>query len=211
MRFVTMREKWLIGTLVLFYTVGAMGMLLPEHAAFFQTLSPFNLLLTFSILLLARKKKTTNWYLFLAIGTIAGFTVEWIGVHTGYLFGNYQYGTNLGWKLDGIPVIIGFNWLLMIVGSASVAARIFNNRWYEIISAALLMTLFDVVMEPVAIQSDFWQWENNVIPIYNYVCWFLIGGVLQFIYYQLKLRESNKVNDALLLIMTVFFIILNVF
>jgi len=206
-----MRERWLIVILIIFYSVGMIGMLLPEYKAFFQTLSPYNLVLTFLILLLARKEKNKNWYLFLIIGTLVGFIVEWVGVHTGYLFGNYRYGANMGWKIDGIPIIIGFNWLLMIVGSASISERIFNNRWLEIVCAAFIMTIFDVVMEPVAIQSDFWQWKNNTIPFYNYVCWFVVGGILQFVYHALYLREPNKVHDFLLWVMTVFFIILNVF
>ena len=211
MRSFTMREKWLIGILVLFYTVGTIGMLLPDYKDFFLTLSPFNLLLTFAVLLIGRKEKNKNWYIFLGIGCLTGFAVEWIGVHTSWLFGQYYYGENLGWKLNEIPIIIGLNWLLMIVGSASISARLFNNRWYEIISSALIMTAFDAIMEPVAIKSDFWHWKNEIIPIYNYVCWFGVGFLLQWVYQVLKLRESNKVHDALLLVMTVFFIVLNVF
>jgi putative membrane protein len=73
------------------------------------------------------------------------------------------------------------------------------------------MVGFDVLMEPVAISSDFWTWIDGYIPIYNYVCWFLVGLFLQLIYHFFKLNESNKVNDSLFVIMTLFFIILNIF
>jgi putative membrane protein len=66
-------------------------------------------------------------------------------------------------------------------------------------------------MEPVAISSDFWSWTDGYIPIYNYVCWFIVGLFLQLIYHFFKLNEANKVNDALFIIMTLFFIILNIF
>lgn len=206
-----MKEKVLIAILFLFYLVGLIGILAPSQKLFFLSLSPYNLILSFTVLLIARNLKNTNWYLFLGIVVLTGYIVEWIGVHTSWLFGQYNYGENLGWKLNEIPIIIGFNWLLMIVGSASISARFFNNRWYEIISSALIMTAFDAIMEPVAIKSDFWHWKNEIIPIYNYVCWFGVGFLSQWVYQVLKLRESNKVHDALLLIMIVFFIVLNVF
>ena len=58
-------------------------------------------------------------------------------------------------------------------------------------------------------KSDFLSWKNNVIPLYNYLCWFLAGLLLQVIYQKTSLWEENKVNDTLFITMFVFFIILN--
>ena len=33
----------------------------------------------------------------------------------------------------------------------------------------------DLIMEPVAIANQFWSWEGGDVPLYNYVCWFLIA------------------------------------
>jgi uncharacterized membrane protein len=33
-----------------------------------------------------------------------------------------------------------------------------------VVDAALLTTLFDFIMEPVAMELYFWQWQNNVVP-----------------------------------------------
>ena len=63
------------------------------------------------------------WTLPIAVFLIAfaiGFSAELIGVHSGMLFGNYSYGNNLGLKLAEVPLIIGINWGVLAVTSASI-------------------------------------------------------------------------------------------
>jgi uncharacterized membrane protein len=55
--------------------------------------------------------------------------------------------------------------------------------------AALLMVALDVLIEPVAVALDFWQWENAVIPIQNFVMWFANG-----FYYSTNSSKNCKAN-----------------
>lgn len=200
----------LILMIVIFYTVGTVGMMLPHYREQFLDLSFFNLLLSFTIVLLARNKRLQHFILFLFLCFLTGMLAEWIGTKTGLLFGNYSYGDNLGSKISGVPLVIGFNWGILVVASASVVMRLKLNFWWSVVASALLMTLFDVLMEPVAIKSDYWTWVGD-IPLYNYVCWFAVSLPLHYIYFRSGLAESNKVFDALFLVMSIFFIILNLF
>lgn len=205
------RPALLIAILILFYSVGTIGILLPKYNAYFLSLSFFNLLLSFIVILLARKNQFLYFFLFLVFCFIIGISVEVIGTKTGLLFGNYQYGQNLGFKLLGVPFVIGINWGILVVSSASIINKIKANWLFKVVLSALLMTFLDILMEPVAMESDFWHWKNGVIPFYNYVCWFLVALPLHFIYFKFKLVESNKVYDALFIILIVFFSILNIF
>ncbi len=198
----------LIAILILFYTVGVVGISLPEYRDFFLSLSFFNLLLSMLIVLLARKHRFQHFILFLFVCFLVGITVEVIGTKTGLLFGNYSYGANLGPKIYGVPVVIGFNWGILVVSSASFIHRLKNLPLIgKVILSALLMTLFDVLMEPIAIASDYWSW-NGPIPFYNYVCWFAVSLPLHYLYYKTKLVEINKVFEVLFIIMSLFFVIL---
>jgi putative membrane protein len=134
--------------------------------------------------------------------------VELIGVHTGYLFGDYHYDNNLGLKIYEVPLVIGLNWGLLTSVSASLIHRFFTNEIVKILTGALIMTFFDVLMEPVAVKSGFWTWNKGEIPLYNYVCWFLVSILLQGVFIKLKLSETNKVNNVLFISMFVFFITL---
>lgn len=204
------KENLLIGILIIFYTVGTIGILLPAFTEQFLALSFFNLVLSITVVLLARKKDFFKFLFFLTLCFLTGMTAEWIGTKTGWLFGDYWYGKNLGPKIDGVPYVIGLNWGILVVSSASIINRIQANAIVKAILAALLMTGLDFLMEPVAISSDFWHWKGE-IPFYNYVCWFVISLPLHYIYFRWKIVETNKVFTSLFMILTIFFIILNVF
>lgn len=199
----------LIGILVIFYTVGVIGVSFSPWKDLLLALTPLVLLMSFTILIIAREHKKTEWYYFLAFCGLVGWTVEWVGVHTGLLFGDYAYGENLGPKLLGIPLMISVNWCLVTITSASIAGHLKFGKFLNAFVAATLMVVLDFAIEPVAIQSDFWTWAGGVIPFFNYVCWFVVGWILQLVLHFTELNETNKVNDGLLVIMLLFFLSLN--
>ncbi len=199
----------LIAIALIFYTVGTLGMLDANNRDWFLGLTPFNLILSFFILSAASHPHRKRLFFVLAVSFFVGIIVEFIGVHTGLLFGNYYYGNNLGYKFIEIPLVIGLNWGLLVVCSGSIANRMKLSIIPTIILGAALMTGLDYLIEPVAIKSDFWHWKNEEIPIYNFVCWFLIALPLQWLNYKWNNQISNKVYDALFIILVLFFTILN--
>ncbi len=199
----------LIAVLVILHVVGLIGILLPKTRDLVLSLSPINLFLGFIVLLFSDVKNVRSILIFVSLAFIIGFGSELIGVHTGLLFGEYSYGANLGIKFLDVPLIIGINWAVLAITSSSLSEKLTKNLWIKVIINSLLMVLFDFIMEPVAMKSDFWSWENDVIPFYNYVCWFLVAIVLQVIYLFLFKIESNKVYKSLFFIQLVFFLFLN--
>ena len=193
----------------IFYLVGLLGISLDSYKSFFVGLSFFHLLLSFGVLILARKKHSGAFWLFMIAAFGLGMLAEWIGVHTGALFGQYQYGPILGPKLLGVPLIIGINWAMLSIVSASLLATLKLHFWVEVALASLLMVFLDFLMEPVAVKLGFWNWHNGKIPVFNYICWLLISIVLQTIYCKWRLNEKNNVAVALFIFMTVFFSVLN--
>lgn len=199
----------LIAVLVILHVVGLIGISFPKTRDLVLSLSPINLFLGFIVLLFSDVKNVRSILIFVFLAFIIGFGSELIGVHTGLLFGEYSYGANLGIKFLDVPLIIGINWAVLAITSSSLSEKLTKNLWVKVIINSLLMVLFDFIMEPVAMKSDFWSWENDVIPFYNYVCWFLVAMVLQVIYLFLFKIESNKVYKSLFFIQLVFFLFLN--
>lgn len=204
------KQAILIGLLIIFYTVGIIGLSLESYRDEFLSLSFFNLALSFVLLLIGRHIHSMRFYAFILFAFVVGVGVELIGIHTGYLFGDYSYGESLGFKFYDVPVIIGINWGMLAIISASIAKRFQMNRYLQAIVAALFMLFLDVLIEPVAMVSDYWTWEGDVIPLFNFVCWFGVALLLQFVYFGLNLAEKNKVAVALYCIQFVFFVILNI-
>lgn len=199
----------LIAILIIFHMVGLIGIMLPDFKQLILSLSFLNLLLAFTVIILAENENILLLISFLSIAFIIGISVELIGVHTGMLFGDYSYGANLGPKLWGVPLVIGINWGVLSITTASITQKINLPVYLKIIVNAFLLVLFDFVMEPVAMKSDFWSWKNDEIPLFNYVCWFFVALILQLIYHWIRKPKSNKVFNALFVIQLLFFIILN--
>ena len=199
------KTKILIGIILLFHLIGSIGLALPNSKSYFLSLSAYNLLLSFVIVVLASNKKTVVFFSFILFVFLTGFFVEWIGVHTHYLFGNYTYGDNLGMKILGIPPIIGVNWVVLILITHSISLKISKHQILSPILAALLMVGLDFLIEPVAIKSDYWSWFENHIPVFNYVCWFFISLIIHFIYNKIRLTEQNTVYNCLYIVLIVFF------
>ena len=200
---------FLIAILIIFHMVGLIGIMLPDFKQLILSLSFLNLLLAFTVIILAENENKLLLISFLSIAFIIGISVELIGVHTGMLFGDYSYGANLGPKLWGVPLVIGINWGVLSITTASITQKINLPVYLKIIVIAFLLVLFDFVMEPVAMKSDFWSWKNDEIPLFNYVCWFFVALILQLIYHWIRKPKSNKVFNALFVIQLLFFIILN--
>jgi len=203
-----MSERWIRIILLILYIVGAVGMLVPSTRWWFVQLSALNLFISFIGIVFSRKSKHLHFILFLGIAFVIGVAVELIGVHTSYLFGNYYYGNNLGLKWHGVPLIIGANWGILAVTSAAVVHRFELNKHLGALISAVLMVLFDYILEPVAMKLDYWHWSNGEIPVYNFVCWLGVSYLLQWIYQRMKLPEVNKVAESLFLMMFIFFTLL---
>src|SRR5437867_4252461 len=61
-----------------------------------------------------------------------------------------------------------------------------------VIDAALLTTLFDYILEPLAVKLGYWKWlPDNSIPIYNFVCWSIINSALLTVFRLLKFNKHN--------------------
>jgi bisanhydrobacterioruberin hydratase len=202
-------KQWvLLAIIVIFHTVGFVG-LQSTSREYFLSLSPLNLLLSFSCLVLSFQHFTRRLFLAILVVGVVGFSAEYIGVHTQLLFGNYLYGKNLGLKLVEIPLVIAVNWAML---SFSALAIVFSLRVPLVVKALLsaaLMTFLDVLIEPVAITSDFWSWEDGIIPMYNYVCWFVLSFLLHFWLLKRGVVEQNTVGIGLYVVLVLFFGLLN--
>jgi bisanhydrobacterioruberin hydratase len=205
------KEKLVIVFFGIIYLVGFFGSIIPAYRTLFLSLTPLILILSFCAILCTLSRPIKPTLTFLLFSGLVGFIAELIGVNTKLLFGNYHYESNLGVKIAGVPVIIAINWAIVTIGAAHCSALLSANKLARMIIAAFLMLLFDFILEPVAIKSGFWNWEGGLIPAYNYICWFFIGLFLQIIYFSKIKHDSNKVIIALFLLMTVFFICLNLF
>ncbi len=196
---------WILG---LFHAIGLGLFLYPDRP---QGLSGMNMLLCTILLWGSAYDYRKEFWAVLGIA-LGGFTVEAIGVNTGLLFGEYEYGQELGWKLLGVPVVLGLNWYCVVAASAHVVFRWVPSSWPLVVRGVLTGLLcmgLDFLIEPVAMRYDFWDWEGHVIPLFNYVCWWLFATIFASIYLH-YIRTINKTAHLLFFVWLVFFLLLNI-
>lgn len=210
---------------IIIHGFGIIGILSPNYRECFIKCTPFNLIIMALLLLLQQEQRDKKFWLFAGVCFFTGFCAELIGVHTGLLFGDYMYGTILGPRLAQVPLLIGLNWFAIVycVGSfmeklhhkmASASAATVSPLLVMIsvvIDGAAIATLFDYFMEPVAVSLGYWHWKSSDIPLYNYVCWFVLSALLLLLMRKLKVSTKNHFATHLLIIQVLFFLLLNLF
>ncbi|MBX2933345.1 MAG: carotenoid biosynthesis protein [Ferruginibacter sp.] len=213
---------------VLFHTIGLVGLLYFDKS-FFLEATPFNLLLSFALLVWTQAEKNLHFLFFFIACFLVGMAVEIIGIHTGVLFGDYTYGNVLGFKFKDVPLLIGINWFIIIyccgISVHTLLMKMINRVAADtgntpaamkalsvIIDGATLAVFFDWLMEPVAVKLGYWVWNGDgSIPVFNYMCWFVVSVLLLAVFHFAKFSKQNKFAVNLLLIQMMFFLLLRTF
>jgi putative membrane protein len=196
----------LITIIILFHTVGIVGLSIPSLRPLFLKILPWHLLLMLAVIMLSHKPFAGNFLIFALVIMITAFLGEWIGVHKTWLFGDYTYGKTLGLKFAGIPLTIVINWFLLVYSTGVLMqwAR-FKNVFIRVIAGAILLVLLDLLIEPTAAKFDYWHWAGAGVPVKNYPCWFIIGGLMLFLFERFSFKRQSLVAPVFLLIEFLFF------
>jgi putative membrane protein len=171
-----------------------------------------------------QEEKNMGFLLFLWAVFMVGFFSEVAGVNTGLLFGKYKYGAALGPQFLKVPIVIAINWFIIIyccgISTYTLLMKVITSVTVDtkepalvlkamsvIVDGATLAVLFDWLMEPIAIKLGFWTWlGDGSIPVYNYICWFVISMLLLTIFHFCNFPKRNKFAVNLLLIQAMFIV-----
>jgi putative membrane protein len=114
-----------------------------------------------------------------------------------------------------VPVVIAFNWVLVILGALILARLITRSRVAAAFLAAALAAGFDLLLEPAAMRLGYWSWTGVAaladIPVRNYVAWFLIALAAGLPFALLRIPAKSRVPMAYFLIQAAYFAALRLF
>ncbi len=191
---------YLVGVVVLYSN------LYPDFILF----TPFTLLFSLSIVLYCHSDWNIKSIGFLALIFSAGLGVEILGVQSGLIFGEYNYGEVLGPKIHGTPWMIGINWVMLIYCCGCTMEKYFasSSLWKKVLLGALLMVSLDILIEPVAVHYGFWYWPDGYIPMQNYLAWFILSCLFLSIFHLIFKNLRNNTAVALFFLQFLFFFFL---
>ena len=195
-----------ISIIWIFHLTGIFGILY-GNSEWFINLSPLNLSVSFFLLVFVNKNhfKTIT---FILICFFVGMISEILGVNYGLIFGDYEYGNALGYRLFGVPLLIGANWAILTLSCSALSATLFNSIFVKIIMGVFLMVMLDAVIEPIAPLLDFWEFNGGKAPLKNYLGWIMVSFPLNCFYHILKIRVNGTFTHHLYILNILFFSIL---
>ena len=195
--------------LILVYVSGSIGFVV--NPVFFSPFTPYTLLLTCFVFLIHQPISNKKFISSFFIIAFLGYVIEVIGTKTGILFGNYKYGNGLGFKLLDVPLVISINWAMLICAGIIAVSKIFKNKFIVISVTALLVTFIDLIIEQVAHELDFWQFEGGLPGLHNYLGWIGVVFFTSYIFYPSIIKGNSLVSSIVLILQIIFFTSLFIF
>lgn len=202
-----------------FLIVWVMVMILTPIGIWIGGEDPFPLLATTGVLaqaILVILSLATTWSFsrvvtIVAFMLIATWSIEAVGLATGFPFGNYAYTSKLLPQSSGVPWLIPIAWLMMLPPAWAVAATIIDSirssyqRIIWIVFAGIsgfAFTAWDLYLDPQMVARGLWYWETPGgyfgIPWGNFAGWWLTASILTWL-----IRPRNLSRLPLLTIYTI--------
>lgn len=200
------REITSIAIIWLFHVSGILGIIY-GNSEWFISATPLILSINFALLLI--NCNSHKWFFHMVIlGFLTGMITEILGVQRGWIFGDYKYGSALGYKILGVPILIGVNWALLTIITAAIAQQFYENLFMRIVIGVCLMIFLDLLIEPIAPVLDFWAFEGGNAPLQNYIGWTAVAIFLQSIFHYFRIEVKGWFPNQLYILQIIFFTVL---
>ena len=190
----------------IFHLSGIFGILYGD-SEWFISLTPLNLSVSFLLLVYVNKSQLKT-IIFIFSCFFIGMISEILGVNFGIIFGDYDYGGALGYKIFDVPLLIGANWAILTVSCSALSATLFDSIFIKIITGVFLMVMLDAVIEPIAPVLDFWEFDGGKAPLKNYLGWVIVAFPLNCLYHVLNIKVNGTFTNHLYILNILFFSIL---
>ena len=101
--------------------------------------------------------------------------------------------------------MICVNWAVLTIITADLSSLLHNNTVVQSLLGGFIMMLLDIMIEVSAPRFDFLEFENSIIPIKNYIAWFVIGSIAHYLYRQTNTKTNKKLSIHIFVAITIFF------
>jgi putative membrane protein len=120
--------------------------------------------------------------------------IEYIGLVTGFPYGEFWYKTDLGYKIASkLPLAVGLSWAPLMIGAVAITYSFTKNKIGMILWPVILLLIFDLVLDPGAVSVGMWEFRDSGsyynIPVQNFIGWIIsgfIGSIISYIIFKNK-------------------------
>lgn len=114
--------------------------------------------------------------------SIYALAIETAAITTGFPYGHFGYSEHLGFKLFGLtPWTVPFGWVPLMLAAGAIALTISKKAIVRIPLIAVVLVLFDLVLDPGAVLLGFWKYPGGGVfygvPLSNFAGWVVSGAI----------------------------------
>ena len=128
----------------------------------------------------------------LTLLSVWGLLIEYIGLTTDFPYSQFVYVGSLGYKIFGIlPWTVALSWVPLMIGSVALIYMVSENKFLRITLPVLLLVMFDLLLDPVAVNIGMWKYTKIGVyfgvPVQNFAGWSfsgLVGSLICFYLFQ---------------------------
>ncbi|MBD8032158.1 MULTISPECIES: carotenoid biosynthesis protein [Solibacillus] len=145
---------------------------------------------------------------------VSTFIIEYYGSSSQFLFGDYTYSNYFAPNVMGVPVAIGFAWVMVIAtGHAIIMKFGVQNIILRALLGGVLALTMDLILDPVAYKAkQYWIWHEPGIyydiPWTNFFGWFIVAFCIHIILSFISVSQVNKVWQDRLVLLYILIIIM---
>ncbi len=130
--------------------------------------------------------------LMFGVASLIALGSELLGTSTGYPFGGYRYTDMLGYRILGlVPFPIPISWTYILYCGLAMCGRLLparddmRTRLVWAVVAGLILTAWDVAMDPAMVVTNHWVWfepgQFYGMPYTNWIGWLVTGIVIAWV------------------------------
>jgi len=121
------------------------------------------------------------------VGVLVAYTylIEYVGVSTGWPYGEFAYGISLGPMIGEIPAALPVFFLPIVLNTYVLSLLLLGeraaSRLFRLAVVIPAVVAMDVVLDPAAVSLGFWAYLDGGVfygvPLSNYAGWVLSAAV----------------------------------
>ena len=121
----------------------------------------------------------------LLLASAYAYSIEYVGIVTGWPYGSFSYGVGLGPMVAGVPVALPLLFLPLVVNAYLLTLVLLgpgaHSPFRRFPVALGLVLAIDLVLDPGAVSLGFWTYADGGayygVPLANFLGWALSGSV----------------------------------
>ena len=144
---------------------------------------------------------------------ILSVVAETYNIRSGTPFGERLfYDSMRPFLFDTAPLFMPFFWITVSINSFLICRFIYlkpKNNYIVPMCSALIIVSYDILLEPFgSFINKYWIWNNNFVPLINFVSWFLVGFMFTYMLQRtLKFIPTNIENRRMTVPIIIFTIL----